>query len=237
MNSNSRALSASNLPPSNLPIAPSNIAIDHLQPPHSPTAVSMKTNPSASNPMHQNTSEFTHLPNPALNQYDPQSARHPQSPTLSNSGFGFNLSPPQKKSGRSTSMGMPSSIPAYFDHSYNNPLSSAAGSAVGNSTYGVSPAPTSIPPDLGSLQQPAVRVSSIDSSEPKMFPGVLSKSRQSDVTNRRVSSDQLDGNDGVHEAMSSSMASIGRVRSEGAASVAITEEDAIAEEDASDESD
>lgn len=122
-------------------------------------------------------------------------------------------------------MGMPS-----FDHHYNNPLGSAVSSTGNSVSGGINPAPTSIPPDLGAMQQPPMPVSVLDSSEPKMFPGIIAKSRQGSVTNRRVSVDQTDGEDRIHEAMSQSILSLGRIKSDGGASGAITEEEDASEE-------
>ncbi|KAF1348505.1 hypothetical protein BDV97DRAFT_369777 [Delphinella strobiligena] len=266
----SRALSASNLPPSNLPTFKSNDTVDHLQPPQSPSA-SLLTNPSATNPLHQNASEFGALPQPLLNQYQPQAARHPnhsRDHSRNHSGTqDFTLGTPQKKSGRSTSVGMPWPNAPYFDIS--TAVSSAGNSVAagptstlfnnGGAYANINPAPTSIPPELSAMQQPPMPISSIDHSEPKMFPGILSKSRQGSMgsaaayhspiarltgeargdRSRRVSGEpmgapdpHLEGADPVHESMIGSMASLGRVKSEGGGSNAITEESDASEESA-----
>ena len=236
MQSNTCAPSTSNLPPSNTPVAASNVSIDRLQP-HSP--VSMKTNPSTSDPLHQNTADFTSLPQAALNQQHLSTARHSNLPTVGSSASdsGFLINSTQGKNGRSTSAGVAtSSVAAYYDHHAGTTINSS----VSGGASGVAPAPTSIPPDLIQAQPP-VSVSNLDNYEPKMFPGIISKSRRESLTTstahpssvnyghgqtgRRVSLDHhLDNEEGDHEALSSSMASLGRARSEGGASTVITEE-------------
>lgn len=229
-----------NLPPSNPPIG-SAFAVERFQRPASPAA-SMQTNPSATNPLHQNTSDFgraaqgnssfTNLPHAALaNQYNPQSSRFPQSPSVG-SGSGFLLSTPQKKAGRSTSMVVQPSVPVYFDHVQNSNNNSSTGapstdnSVAGGSVAhpagqaGVRPAPTSIPPDLA-LQQPPVNVSVFESSEPKLFPGIISKSRTGSVTLAHpIMSSKAEENDD----MPKSLPTLRKVDTEGATSAVIAEE-------------
>lgn len=211
----------------------------------------MMTNPSASNPLHPNTNQNDfHLPQSAMHGRG-ASAAHNRTPSST-----FHLGTPQKKPGRSTSVGMPTSIPTYFDNNNSAAVSSAGNSITGgpsthnfaSSGMGIAPAPTSIPPDLAAMQQPPIPVSTSMDSEPKLFPGIFSKSRQGSITSptatyarlnnaestRRVSNE---GGSGDHDdkLMTASLTGLGRVKSEGGASTAITEESEVGSDFASDE--
>lgn len=246
VNAPSHELSASNLPQSKPPTSASNLRVDQLQAPYSPSG-SMMTNPSANNPMHPPQHDF-HLP-PQHNMH----SGHPHSMAAGygrNSSNGFLVASPPRKAGRSTSMGMPTSNLTYFDNNNSAAVSSAGNSITGGPSahgyasqgLGITPAPTSIPPDLHAMQQPPQPISGLDSSEPKLFPGIFSKSRQGSVTtqnplarlnnaessSRRGSVERVDEGD---KAMTDSLAGLGRVRSEGGTSAAITEESEVGDED------
>lgn len=126
----------------------------------------------------------------------------PASPSLGNLGV------PGRKPERSSSMvahGHSSHV--YFDESA---VASSSGSQPGNNAV----APTSVPPDLATGPAPPVIVSSLDAQQPRIFPGVVSKSRKSSVatSTRPGSATFAEGYD--QAMMAQSMASISRVRSD-----------------------
>ncbi|KAK8213529.1 AMP deaminase [Zalaria obscura] len=134
-----------------------------LHPP-SPSA-SMKTNPSATNPLHVNTEAYraqNSLPPSAIpHTYTPNAraarvSSHPNIPALNTSD--------QLRSPRSA-MHSPS---AHFDGASSNGAGAAA-----------APAPTSVPPDMALA--PPVPLSALDAAEPRLFPGVIGSRRRSSV--------------------------------------------------------
>ncbi|GAB7356745.1 hypothetical protein MBLNU459_g7647t1 [Dothideomycetes sp. NU459] len=199
----SRKLSASNLPTHPQAYSP------RQQAPPSPTA-SMKTNPSATNPLHINTdhyrhgnsNSFSHLPQAALAyQYhaNAQAARMPHSPSFSSLGAA-------RKPERSTSMVAHGQSHVFFDNS-------AAASPSGSQAGHMAPAPMSIPPEAAAAAPPVV-VSSLDAGHPRIFPGVVSKSRKSSIATSARPESAIFGDGDIHEHMTQSMPLMGRVRSD-----------------------
>lgn len=195
----SRKLSMSNLKP-NHPFSA------NLTAPGSPTAQSMQTNPSATNPL--NHSEYFHsrnaqngnfqLPGPAAahHHYIPnaQAARISQSPSM--------VSLPGHKHIRTSSM-------------------------VGHGSPAGGPAPTSIPPDMAPMP-----MSSLDASEPRLFPGIVSKSRKGSMVTSRSGLDVgSDDNNVVPEHMTQSLPAIalGKPRPSDDDTAIVEDEDEVGE--------
>jgi AMP deaminase len=188
----SRKLSMSNLKP-NYPFSA------NLTAPGSPTAHSMQTNPSATNPL--NHSEYFQtrntqngnfqLPAPAAHHHyvpNAQAARISQSPSM--------VSLPGHKHTHSASM-------------------------VGHGSPAGGPAPPSIAPDMAPMP-----MSSLDASEPRLFPGVVSKSRKGSMVKSRSGVDIGSEDNNVPDPMTQSLPAIalGRPRP-GDESAAIAEDE------------
>ena len=194
MSDPSRKLSMSNLKPQHQGA--------NLTAPGSPTA-SIQTNPSATNPLNQsdffqnrvhNNSSFINLPGSASHHnYVPNAHAARLSQTPSVASL-----PGMQSKHRSPSMVM----------------HSPAGHAINTAA----PAPTSVPPELV-----PTGVSSIDASEPRLFPGIMSKSRKGSMVTSRSGLDLTDDN--IHEHMTQSMPTIALGRPRGDDDEAIVEDE------------
>lgn len=194
----------------------------------------MHTNPSTTNQLHVNTdhfrqsganNSFSHLPQAALGyQYHPnaQAARIPASPNL-----GVNAG---RKGERSSSMVAHNpSAHVFLD---DTAVASSNGSQPGNTTT-VAAAPPSMPSEsmADPVAPPSLVLSSLDAQHPRIFPGVVSKSRKSSVaTSARPESVAF--NEGYDQMMTAqSMTGISRLRSDEKSEVQSlgTDEDEVGE--------
>ncbi|KAH0102969.1 AMP deaminase, partial [Aureobasidium melanogenum] len=194
----SRKLSMSNLKP-NHPFSA------NLTAPGSPTAHSMQTNPSATNPLNhseyfqsrnaQNGSFQLPAPAAAHHHYIPnaQAARISQSPSM--------VSLPGHKHTRTSSM-------------------------VGHGSPAGGPAPTSIPPDMAPMP-----MSSLDASEPRLFPGIVSKSRKGSMVTSRSGVDVGSEDNNVPDHMTQSLPAIalGKPRPSDDDAAIVEDEDEVGE--------
>lgn len=193
----SRKLSMSNLKP-NHPFSA------NLTAPGSPTAHSMQTNPSATNPLNHSeyfqtrntqTGNFQ-LPAPAAHHHyvpNAQAARISQSPSM--------VSLPGHKHTRSSSM-------------------------VGHGSPAGGPAPTTIPPDMAPMP-----MSSLDASEPRLFPGIVSKSRKGSMVTSRSGVEFGSEDNNVPDSMTQSLPAIalGRPRPSDESAAIVEDEDEAGE--------
>ncbi|TIA86855.1 AMP deaminase [Aureobasidium pullulans] len=178
----------------------------NLTAPGSPTA-SMQTNPSATNPL--NHSEYFQTKNQGGGNFQlPAPAAH-------------HHYIPNAQAARISQSPSMVSLPGHGGK--HNRTSSMVGHAHG-SPAGV-PAPTSIPPDMAPMP-----MSSLDASEPRLFPGIVSKSRKGSMVTSRSGID-VGSEDNVPDHMTQSLPALalGRPRPSDEEAAIVEDEDEVGE--------
>ncbi|KAH0172557.1 hypothetical protein KCU86_g16799, partial [Aureobasidium melanogenum] len=99
-------------------------------------------------------------------------------------------------------------------------------SMVGHGSPAGGPAPTSIPPDMAPMP-----MSSLDASEPRLFPGIVSKSRKGSMVTSRSGVDVGSEDNNVPDHMTQSLPAIalGKPRPSDDDAAIVEDEDEVGE--------
>lgn len=153
--------------------------------PGSPAA-SMQTNPSATNPLHH-SENFHKGSGPSFSQLPGPAAHHSYLPNAQAARL--------------------SQTPSVVSMSGLQPKHRSSSMVAHTPANG--PAPTSIPPEIAS-HNPPIHTSSLDASEPRLFPGIVSKSRKGSMVTTRSGVDVAEENVPDHMTQSLPAIAFGR---------------------------